>query len=76
MDEQILRKNIADNIRLLRTKHRYSQDTVAELANVTQQQISFLENERLSNPKLLMIARIAEVFNVTVNDLIYEQKGL
>ncbi len=74
MDEQILRKNLADNIRMLRTKHRFSQDTLAELANATQQQISFLENERLLNPKLLMITKIAEVFNVTVNDLIYEQE--
>ncbi len=74
MNEKSLRKNLADNIRLLRTKHRFSQDTLAELANVTQQQISFLENERLKNPKLLMIVKIAEVFNVTVNDLIYEQK--
>lgn len=74
MDEKILRKNLADNIRMLRTKHRFSQDTLAELANATQQQISFLENERLLNPKLLMITKIAEVFNVTVNDLIYENK--
>ena len=74
MDEQILRKNLADNIRMLRTKHRFSQDTLAELANATQQQISFLENERLLNPKLLMITKIAEVFNVTVYDLIYEQE--
>lgn len=74
MDEKMLRKNLADNVRLLRTKHRFSQDTLAELANVTQQQISFLENERLSNPKLLMVSKIAEVLGVTVNDLIYEQK--
>lgn len=70
----MLRKNLADNVRLLRTKHRFSQDTLAELANATQQQISFLENERLSNPKLLMVSKIAEVLGVTVNDLIYEQK--
>ena len=74
MDEKMLRKNLADNVRLLRTKHRFSQDTLAELANVTQQQISFLENERLSNPKLLMVSKIAEVLGVTVNDLINELK--
>lgn len=72
MNAKNLRKNIADNIRILRTKNRYSQDKLAEIADITQQQVSFLENEKM-DPKLTMIVKIAEAFNVTVNDLIYEK---
>ncbi len=75
MEQKILLKNIADNIRLLRAKHRISQELLAEKIQMSNQQISSIENE-LSEPKLSTIIRIAEVFNVTVNDLIYEQKGL
>lgn len=73
MEQKRLLKNIADNIRLLRTKHRISQELLAEKIQMSNQQISSIENE-LSEPKLSTIIKIAEVFNVTVNDLIYEQK--
>lgn len=73
MEQKRLLKNIADNIRLLRTKHRISQELLAEKIQMSNQQISSIENE-LSEPKLSTIIKIAEVFNVTVNDLIYEQE--
>ncbi len=73
MEQKRLLKNIADNIRLLRTKHRISQELLAEKIQMSNQQISSIENE-LSEPKLSTIIKIAEVFNVTVNDLIYEHK--
>ncbi len=73
MEQKRLLKNIADNIRLLRTKHRISQELLAEKIQMSNQQISSIENE-LSEPKLSTIIKIAEVFNVTVNDLIYDPK--
>ncbi len=73
MDQGTLLKNIADNIRLLRTKYRISQEQLAEKIQMSNQQISSIENE-LSEPKISTLVKISEVFGVTVNDLIYEQK--
>lgn len=70
MDKEKLKNNISNNIRLLRTKNRISQDKLSELAVINQQQISFIENGKAC-PKLETVIKIAEALNVTVNDLIY-----
>ncbi|CCY62824.1 MAG: helix-turn-helix domain-containing protein [Candidatus Gastranaerophilaceae bacterium] len=70
MDKEKLKNNISNNIRLLRTKNRISQDKLSELAGINQQQISFIENGKAC-PKLETVIKIAEALNVTVNDLIY-----
>lgn len=73
MDEKLLKDTLAKNLKILRAKNDYSQEQLAELADISQQQISFLENGKM-NPKLTMLVQIAEVFGITVNDLIYESK--
>ena len=70
MDKEKLKNNISNNIRLLRTKNRISQDKLSELAGINQQQISFIEKGKAC-PKLETVIKIAEALNVTVNDLIY-----
>ena len=70
MDKEKLKNNISNNIRLLRTKNRISQDKLSELAGINQQQISFIENGKAC-PKLETVIKIAEALNVTDNDLIY-----
>lgn len=70
MDKEKLKNNISNNIRLLRTKNRISQDKLSELAGINQQQISFIENGKAC-PKLETVIKIAEALNVTVNYLIY-----
>jgi transcriptional regulator with XRE-family HTH domain len=52
----------------LRTKKRFSQEAVAELAKVGQNQISEIENEH-SNPSLETIVKIANAFDVHIIDL-------
>ena len=71
MDEQEkqLRKNIADKLRIYRAKERISQEQLAEKANLTQAYIYKLENE-LANPSIYVMKKIADVFCVSVNDLI------
>lgn len=68
MNIEKVRKILADNIRLLRTKKRFSQEAVAELANIGQNQISELENEH-SNPNLDTLVRVAKALNVEVCEL-------
>ena len=68
--EIILRKNIADKLRILRAKNRISQEVLAEKSSLTQAYIYKMENE-LVNPSIYVMYRIAEALNVSVNDLIY-----
>lgn len=71
MDEQEkqLRKNIADKLRIYRAKERISQEQLAEKANLTQAYIYKLENE-MANPSIYVMKKLADVFHVSVNDLI------
>ena len=72
MDEQEkqLRQNIAEKLRMFRAKERLSQEQLAEKANLTQTYVYKLENE-LANPSIYVIKKLADAFDITVNDLIY-----
>lgn len=72
MDKEIVKRILADNVRMLRTKKRFSQEAVAELANIGQNQISEIENEH-ANPSLETLIRIANAFEVTISDLLTEK---
>ncbi|MBR1424196.1 helix-turn-helix transcriptional regulator [bacterium] len=71
MGNNLTRRILADNVRLLRTKKRFSQEAIAEKANVGQNQISGIENEH-SNPSLDTIIKIANALDVKVSDLFME----
>ncbi len=68
MNNDIVKRILADNVRMLRTKKRFSQEAVAELANIGQNQISEIENEH-ANPNLETLVRIANAFDVQLSDL-------
>lgn len=70
MDKDKVMKNISNNLRLLRSKNRISQDKLSDLTGINQQQISYIENGK-AFPKLDTIIKISEALSVTVNDLIY-----
>ena len=58
-----MKKILAENMRLLRAKKKFSQEAVAERAEIGQNQISEIENEH-SNPSLETLIRIADALNV------------
>jgi len=68
MNNENIKQILADNIRILRTKKRFSQEAVAELAGISQNQISELENEH-SNPNLETLVKIATALDVNLADL-------
>mgnify|MGYP002522934750 CR=1 FL=1 len=72
MNKESVKRILADNVRMLRTKKRFSQEAVAELANIGQNQISEIENEH-ANPSLETLIRIANAFEVTISDLLTEK---
>lgn len=72
MNKEIIKRILADNVRILRTKKRFSQEAIAELANIGQNQISEIENEH-ANPSLETLIKIANAFDVSIADLLTEK---
>lgn len=62
--------SVTNNIRLLRLKHgELSQQKLAELVGCTRQTIIALEKNKYS-PSLVLTAKIAYVFNVSIEEVI------
>lgn len=72
MDEKELRKNIGENIRVLRAKKRLSQEGLSNLSELSKNYVTNIENEQV-NPSILVMTKLADALGVTVNDLIYKQ---
>lgn len=70
MEKKFTLETLATNIRKYRAVSRFSQEQLAELADLTQQYICTVENGR-ANPSVDVLMRIARALNVTANDLLY-----
>ena len=64
---------ISKNIKRLRNAQNISQDALAEKLFISRQAVSSWENDR-TQPDIEMIGKLAEIFNVTVEELIYGEK--
>lgn len=64
---------ISKNIKQLRVQRGLTQDTLAEKISVTRQAVSSWENDR-TQPDLEMLSRLAEVLEVSFEELIYGKK--
>ena len=64
---------ISKNIKKLRTAQNISQEALAERLYISRQAVSSWENDR-TQPDIEMISKLAEIFNVTVEELIYGEK--
>ena len=60
---------LGENIRTVRTRKGYSQETLAQQLNVVRQTVSKWE-KGLSVPDAEMLARLAELLEVPVSDLL------
>ena len=69
MKDDEIKKVISQNIRMFRAKYNYSQITLADFANITQTQLSAIENGKII-PKISTLAKLAEVFHIPVDDLL------
>ena len=63
---------ISKNIKRLRNSQNISQEVLAERLFISRQAVSSWENDR-TQPDIEMIGKLAEVFNVSVEELIYEK---
>ena len=64
---------IANNIKKYRQKQKMTQDELAEKLNVTRQAVSNWETGK-TQPDIDTLAQIAEVFDISIEELIYEEK--
>lgn len=68
-------EEIGKRIRERRNRLKMSQEAFAEAIGVYPSLISRIENGRISNLTIDLLIQIAEIFNITVNELCYETAG-
>ena len=64
---------ISKNIKRLRTEKGFTQDLLAEKISITRQAVSSWENDR-TQPDVEMLGKLAEVLDVSLEELIYGKK--
>ncbi|MBQ8458545.1 helix-turn-helix transcriptional regulator [bacterium] len=69
MDRQKVIKIFAGNVRAERARKNYSQEKLAEMANITTEYLARIEKEKYS-PSLVVIVGLALALDVTVDKLI------
>lgn len=69
MNKKEIIDKISDNIRLERLKKRYSQEKLAEMANITQKYLNLIENKK-ANPSIVIIVNICQALGVKISELV------
>ncbi len=69
LDREKLLDKLAENIRVERARKNYSQEYLAEKANITPQHLYRIENAKVC-PTILVVANIAVALEKTLNDLL------
>lgn len=62
--------SILDNIKKIRNKKGWSQERLAREADVSYQTLIKIEQNRVKNPKLQTLIKIAKALNVTLDELV------
>ncbi len=75
MDRQEIIKLFSENVRAERARKKYSQEKLAEMADITPEYLARIEKEKYS-PSLVVIVNIAIALNVPVDRLIPLDKYL
>lgn len=70
-----MNNNIGKNIKNLRLDHHMTQQTLADQLNVTNKTISKWETGR-NLPDVEMIGKLSQIFNISVDELLTQRKGL
>lgn len=69
MEREEIIRIFAENVRVERARRRLTQEKLAEMADITPEYLTRIENERYS-PSLVVIVKIALALNVSVDTLI------
>ncbi len=69
MDKDTILNRIAENIRLVRLKKHYTQEQLAEKANITQKYLNLIEKKK-ANPSIVIVVNLCEALNIDLNSLL------
>lgn len=69
MDRKEVIKIFAENLRAERARKNFSQEKLAEMADITPEYLARIEKEKYS-PSLIVIANLALALNISVEKLI------
>ena len=69
MDRKQIIKIFAENLRAERARKNYTQEKLAELANITPEYLARLEKEKYS-PSLVVLVNLALALNISLETLI------
>ena len=71
MNKDLILTKVAENIRLARLKKHYTQEQLAEIANITQKYLNLIENKK-ANPSIVIVVNICEALNIELNSLLVD----
>ena len=68
-DREKLLKQLAENVRVERARKHYSQEFLAEMADITPQHLYRIENAKVC-PTIFVVANIAKALDISITDLL------
>lgn len=69
MDDSLILKTIADNIRIERLRKRLSQEKLAEIVGISTKYLNMIENNK-TNPIIVIVVKICNALKIDLNTLI------
>lgn len=69
MDDSLILKTIADNIRIERLRKRLSQEKLAEIIGISTKYLNMIENNK-TNPTIVIVVKICNALKIDLNTLI------
>lgn len=69
MDDSLILKTIADNIRIERLRKRLSQEKLAEIVGISTKYLNMIENNK-TNPTIVLVVKICNDLKIDLNTLI------
>lgn len=69
MDDILILKTIADNIRIERLRKRLSQEKLAEIVGISTKYLNMIENNK-TNPTIVIVVKICNALKIDLNPLI------
>ena len=71
MNDSLILKTIADNIRIERLRKRLSQERLAEMVGISTKYLNMIENNK-TNPTIVIIVKICNALQIDLN-IIYSK---
>lgn len=68
MDDSLILKTIADNIRIERLRKRLSQEKLAEIVGISTKYLNMIENNK-TNPTIVIVVKICNALKIDLNTL-------